>query len=99
MALLYKKYLSSSARESSDEEESNMEEVPQEQPPPQPPPAPAQPLPELVPNQVGPPVLAGMPLNPTDPFYMTTCFVCGEKAKGGQEHIRNYGGIACFRLA
>ena len=36
--------------------------------------------------------------NPSNPFYLTTCFVCGETAKTGQEHIRNYGGIACFRL-
>jgi hypothetical protein len=89
MALLYKKYLSTSAKDGSDED-SRIEEEARE-------PQTIQLIATTVEGQVGPPVLPGLPLNPHDPFYLTTCFVCGEKAKLGLEHIRNYGGVACFR--
>jgi hypothetical protein len=36
------------------------------------------------------------PSNPNDKYYLTTCYVCGEPSKPDQEHIRNYGGLACF---
>ena len=34
--------------------------------------------------------------DPKDEFWLTTCFVCGNKAKDGEKHIRNYGGVVCF---
>ena len=36
------------------------------------------------------------PSNPNDKYYLTNCYVCGETSKPEQEHIRNYGGLACF---
>lgn len=86
MALLYKKYLTSAIESSDDDSNDEEFSIPGDEP-------------EIsfpAENQ-GPPIQPGLPLNPMDPFYLTTCFVCGEMAKPNQEHIRNYGGVACFR--
>ena len=34
--------------------------------------------------------------DPNDDFFLTTCFVCSNKAKNGEKYIRNYGGVVCF---
>jgi hypothetical protein len=34
--------------------------------------------------------------NPSDKTFLKICFVCKDKAKAGQEHLRNYGGIVCY---
>lgn len=38
----------------------------------------------------------GYPADPKARIYLTTCFVCKERSKPGQEHLRNYGGIVCY---
>ena len=34
--------------------------------------------------------------NPHLPIYLTTCFVCKEEAKAGEQHTIHYGGIVCL---
>jgi hypothetical protein len=40
--------------------------------------------------------IAGPPSDPGDIYYLKVCYVCGEIAKPGQTHLRNYGGIVCL---
>jgi len=40
--------------------------------------------------------LSRPPVNPSDLYFLKVCFVCGEIAKSGQTHMRNYGGIVCL---
>ena len=64
MALLYKKYLTSAIESSDDDSNDEEFSIPGDEP-------------EIsfpAENQ-GPPIQPGLPLNPMDPFYLTTCFV------------------------